>query len=191
MSISKSILKIFGWKVENNLGDNLPKKAVIVVAPHTSLFDFPLGFIAYKAMGIDAHFLIKKEAFFFPLNLVLKKWGGIAVDRHNKNTIVEDVIVEFEKNDNFILTITPEATRSKVDKWKDGYYRIAKGANVPIIIGFMDYKSKTIGVKQEYKLLPRAIGGDSEFDTLQIQKFYIGMEGKHPEKFYLSPEVYK
>ena len=178
-------MSFFGWTVENKLLDNMPLKAVIVVAPHTSLYDFILGFMAYKAMGIKAHFLIKKEAFFFPLGIILRKRGGIAVDRHNKNTIVDDVIVEFNKNESFILTITPEATRSKVEQWKDGYHRISIGADVPVLIGYMDYKLKKIGVLQEYKLQ-----GDSDYDTLQIQKFYIGMQGRHTDKFYLPDEVY-
>lgn len=185
MSIAERILKILGWKVDNRIG-TLPPKAVIIAAPHTSMLDFVYGYIAFRAMGLHVKFLIKKEAFFFPFGVLLKSLGGIPVDRFSKNTIVEDVVEAFKNSDKMILTITPEATRAKVKRWKNGYHRIAKAANVPVIIGFIDYKIKCAGVIQSYELQ-----GDSNYDTLQIMKYYTEFEGRHADRFYLPPEAYQ
>ncbi len=186
MNQAKGLLKLLGWKVENKMGDKLPKKAVVLSVPHTSLTDFVIGFLAYRNLGLKAYFLIKKEAFFFPLGYFLKKWGGIPVDRKRKSNIVQDIVKEFNNRDEFLFTITPEGTRSKRLKWKEGFHRIAKAANVPIIIGYIDYKTKQIGIETDYH-----IQGTAEYDTPRIMKYYIGMEGRHPEKFALPDEVYK
>ncbi len=184
MSIANQILKLLGWKVDNRIG-YLPPKAVIIAAPHTSMWDFFYGYIAFRAMGLKVKFLIKKEAFFFPLGTLLGNLGGIPVNRFSKNSVVEDVVKQFNDSERMVLTITPEATREKVKRWKNGYHRIAAAANVPVIIGFIDYKIKTAGVIKVYDLQ-----GDSNFDTLQIMKYYTEFEGKFPENFYLPPEVY-
>ena len=183
MNFAEKLLKLFGWTVTNHLSEGMPKKAVMIAAPHTSLLDFVIGFLAYKVLHIKAKYLIKKEAFFFPFAGLLKKLGGIPVDRYSKNSIVEDVIELFNSQDDLIITITPEATRRRVETWKDGYHRIAKGAKVPVAIGYFDFKNKRCGIKQLYDLQ-----GDATFDTLQIMELYRGIEGKHPEKFYLPPE---
>jgi 1-acyl-sn-glycerol-3-phosphate acyltransferase len=185
MNFATLIFNSFGWKVENSLPNGIPPKAVIIAAPHTSLIDFPIGFLTYKALGVKAHYLIKKEAFFFPFGILLKKWGGIPVDRYRKNTVVEDVVTHFKNSKQFILTVTPEGTRAKAKQWKNGYHRIATAAKVPVIIGFCDFKTKTVGVRAVYELQ-----GDSDFDTLQIQKYYVGMQGRHPELFYLPEEAF-
>jgi len=184
MSFAKLVLKIVGWKAENRIGE-LPPKAVAIAAPHTSMWDFFYGYYAWRALGVRVKFLIKKESFFFPLGILLKSLGGIPVDRSSKNSIVEDVVAQFQKTDRMILTITPEGTRAKVKRWKNGYHRIAEMAKVPVIVGFIDYKQKTAGVIKLYDLQ-----GDSNYDTLQIMKYYTEFEGKNKDQFYLPPEVY-
>jgi 1-acyl-sn-glycerol-3-phosphate acyltransferase len=184
MKFARFILKLFGWKLVNPLEGKMPAKAIIIAAPHTSWIDFPLAFIYYRALGVNAHFLIKKEAFIFPFAGLLKKLGGIPVNRFSKNTIVEDTVEYFKNNERFILTITPEGTRAAVKEWKSGYHRIGKAANVPVLIGFDDFKTKTVGIIQAFDL-----SDDFEKDTFEIMKFYKNMEGKHPEKFYLPDEI--
>lgn len=186
MNEAKGLLKLLGWKVENKIKDKMPKKAVVLSVPHTSLTDFFIGYLAYKNLGLKAYFLIKKEAFFFPLAGLLKRNGGIPVDRSRKSNIVEDIVKEFNTRDEFLFTITPEGTRSLRLKWKDGYHRIAKAANVPVLIGYIDYKTKNIGIEEIYNLQ-----GTPDYDTPRIMKYYIGMEGRNPEKFALPEDVYK
>lgn len=179
MNLSNLILKSFGWKVQGAVPAEI-KKFVVVVAPHTSMWDFFIGFLVYKALGIKAHYLIKKEMFFFPISGLVKKLGGIPVDRHNKNTVVEDVVKLFETHENFCLTITPEGTRSLVRTWKSGFHRIALAARVPVVAGFLDYEKKIAGIIGVVEL-----SGDFEKDLSKIQGLYKGISGKHTEKFYL------
>ncbi len=185
MWFAKLVLKLMGWKADNRMG-TLPDKAVVIAVPHTSMWDFVYGYYAWRALGVRVKFLIKKESFFFPLGILLKSLGGIPVDRSGKNTVVDDVVAAFKKSDKMILTITPEGTRSPVKRWKNGYHRISKAAGVPLLLGFIDYKTKTAGVMKEYKLQ-----GDSREDTLNIMRYYTDFQGKYPDQFVLPEEVYK
>ncbi len=183
MIFSKLLLGLFGWKGVNEIENELPAKAVVISAPHTSNWDFFIGFFSYRAIGVKAKFLIKEEAFFFPVGSLLRKLGGIPV-RRGKNNVVLDVLKEIKLSDNFLLTITPEGHRKKAKVWKSGYHRIAFKANLPIIIGIVDYKNKVCGLHHVYNLT-----GDLKEDTLAIQRYYKDIEARHPEKFYLPPEV--
>ncbi len=185
MGFSKALLGLFGWKAINHIEGRVPSKAVVLSVPHTSYVDFFIGFFTYKALGIKAHFLIKQEAFFFPLGGLLRKIGGIPV-RRGKNNVVEDVTKVFTKSDEFILTIAPEGKRTAVEQWKTGYHRIASAAQVPVIVGFLDYKTKSCGMFEIYKLT-----GNFEKDTLGIMKYYKNIEAKHKDQFYLPPEILK
>lgn len=176
-SLSKFILKFFGWKVIGEFPQNI-HKAVVIAAPHTSNWDLFLGYFAYQVLGIDAKFLVKKEAFFFPMNLIIKAMGGIPVDRSPGNSVVDQVVEEMNSTDNFILTIAPEGTRSAVAEWKSGFHRIAKGADVPLFIGKVDFNSKTIGLIQEFHL-----SDDFEQDIKNIRALYKKEWAKYPEKF--------
>ncbi|MCK5857005.1 MAG: 1-acyl-sn-glycerol-3-phosphate acyltransferase [Bacteroidales bacterium] len=183
MNFSEKILRLFGWKVYNDIGV-LPIKSVVIAAPHTSMWDFVWGYLFFRAVNLKGYFLIKEEAFFFPLGGFLRKLGGIPVKRNKKNNVVEDVVELFNEADEMALTLTPEATRGPVKTWKNGYHKIAKRANVPVILGSLDYEKREAGVLAVYDLQ-----GDSDYDTLQIMKFFVGRKGKYPENFYLPPEV--
>ncbi len=174
-----------GWKLVGEVPPGI-RKAVVIEAPHTSNWDFFIGFVAFRALGVKAKFLIKKEAFKGPLGKITRSLGGIPVDRGSKNTVVADVVKAMETSDDFILTITPEGTRKKVKVWKSGFYQIVQAANVPLILGFMNYKTKEIGLIKEFH-----ITGDYKTDLIDIQKHYIDKEAKHPENFYLPDEVYE
>ena len=184
MNISKVLLKSFGWKLVNKIEEKLPKKAIVVAAPHTSNWDFVLGLLCFRGLGVKASFLIKKELFFFPMSLLLRSLGGIPVDRNKKNNVVRDVLKEFKERDELYLTITPEGTRKPVKRWKDGYHRIAKAAEVPVVLSYIDAKFKEVGVLKIYELQ-----GDAKYDTLEIQKLYKNVTAIHPEKFILPFEV--
>lgn len=176
-SLSKIILKIFGWKVMGEFPQNT-QKAVVIAAPHTSNWDFFLGFFAYQFLGIDARFLVKKEAFFFPMNIIIKKMGGIAVDRSPGNSVVEQVVNAMNSSERFVLTIAPEGTRSRVDEWKSGFYRITKSANVPLFLGMIDYSTKTIGLFDQFNL-----SDNYESDLKKIMSYYKKEWAKYPQQF--------
>lgn len=177
--IYNSILKLIGWKITGQT--NLPDKSVICVAPHTSNWDLPLGLIVYKALGKKASFLIKKEWFFFPMNLIFKALGGIPVDRSKKSSLTEQMAELYAQKDNFQLAITPEATRKLNTEWKKGFYFIALAANVPIVIAALDYGKKEANFKGI--LMPT---GDVDTDIDKIKSYYSGVTAKHPKYFSIK-----
>ncbi|MFA5973077.1 MAG: 1-acyl-sn-glycerol-3-phosphate acyltransferase [Lentimicrobiaceae bacterium] len=180
--IAKSILRLFGWKIIINLPPDA-KKFVVMMAPHTSNWDFPIGWLGYMSIGVDARYLIKKEAFFFPLGEILKSIGAIPVDRKASTNIVIQVGEMFKKHDSLFITIAPEGTRSLNPNWKRGFYYIAQHAQVPIAFGFLDYPNKVGGIGG--MLFPT---GDYEADLKIIEAFYSQQGARHPEKFNLSPQ---
>jgi len=177
--ISQFILKLFGWKLKVQVDE--PPKSVICVAPHTSNWDFPIGKLSYWALGREASFLMKKSWFFFPMGYLFDAMGGVPVDRSKKSSITDLMTEEFEKRAHFHLAITPEGTRSLVDKWKMGFYHIAVKANVPIQIAYIDYKKKEMGIKDVF--YPT---GDESADLEKIQAYYTTVQACFPKKFNLS-----
>jgi 1-acyl-sn-glycerol-3-phosphate acyltransferase len=179
-NLSRLVLKLWGWNTSASLPPDL-RKAVIIVAPHTSYWDFVVGRLTFWAAGIKIRLLIKKESFFFPLGIVLRSAGAIPVDRGNKkNNMIDQVVSMFNSTDSFLLVIAPEGTRKQVRHWKRGFYMIAKAAGVPIALGWMDYRLKAGGVGP--LLMPT---GDFEKDMQVIREFYRGKTGRHPQNFYL------
>ena len=170
--ISRLILRVLGWKL-GPTGDDIPK-SVICVAPHTSNLDLTIGKLFYSAIGKKAKFLMKKEWFFFPMNLIFKSIGGIPINRGMKSSLTEQLAKEFSKRAIFHLAIAPEGTRKKVKEWKSGFYYIALKACVPIQIGFIDYQNKEVGIKSTF--YPT---GNAEHDIRTIRAMYEGIRGYH------------
>jgi len=178
--IARFILKLIGWKVIINIPPEA-RKFVVMMAPHTSNWDFLIGWLGYMSIGIKAKYLIKKEAFFFPLGSFLTAMGAIPVDRKASTNIVIQVGEMFKKTDNLFITITPEGSRSLRTTWKRGFYYIAEHAQVPIAFGFLDYKTKIGGIGG--MLFPT---GNYDEDLKKIEKFYSDKHARYPEKFNLS-----
>lgn len=176
--ICNFILKLIGWKITGQT--NLPDKCVICVAPHTSNWDLLLGLTVYKALGRKASFLIKREWFTFPMNLIFNALGGIPVDRSKKTSLTEQMTELYAKRDNFQLAITPEATRKLNTEWKKGFYFIALAAKVPIVVAALDYKKKEADFKKV--LMPT---GDADADINEIKSYYKDVTAKHPRYFSL------
>ena len=175
-SFSRFVLRLLGWKI-GPAGDDVPK-SVICVAPHTSNLDLTMGKLFYYAIGKKAKFLMKKEWFFFPLNLFFKSMGGIPINRNKKSSLTEQLAKEFAKRKFFHLAIAPEGTRKKAKEWKSGFYYIALKACVPIQIGFIDYHKKEVGIKATF--YPT---GNAERDILAIRAMYEGIRGYNRNNF--------
>jgi 1-acyl-sn-glycerol-3-phosphate acyltransferase len=170
------IMRIGGWK---RIGYLPPyKKCIIVVAPHTSMIDFFIGKLYFWSAGLRAHFLIKKEVFVFPMNLLLRAAGAIPVKRGAKNNMVDQLTEQFNTREDLILIITPEGTRKKTRRWKRGFILLGMKANIPIILGKIDYKKKEVGLTRVF--VPT---GDVDEDLKGIQKSYRGVTARHPENF--------
>ena len=155
----------------------------MIAAPHTSNWDFFYARAAFFLLGIPVKTTIKKEAMFFPLNLVLKFFGVIPVDRNKKSgglskksSMVDAMVELFEERSELVIMITPEGTRKYVPRWKTGFYHVARKANVPIILGYLDYKKKHAGIGPI--IYP---SGDFEKDLETIMDFYRGVTAKYPD----------
>ncbi len=183
--LSKFIFKINGWTYENEIGPFGPK-CLLVAAPHTSNWDYSHGLVFFEKMGIQAKIAMKKELFFFPIKQFIEPLGALAIERSSKDgmkqSAVEAMAALFSKHDELILVITPEGTRSKTDQWKTGFYHVARLANVPIVLSYLDYeKKKGVVGKIIYPC------GDIEKDMKEIMAFYKehGI-GKYPNQFALD-----
>ncbi len=179
-TLSRLIYFIIGWKYEGGVPKDLTK-AIFLIAPHTSNWDFWIGRLYCWIHKIPIRLLIKKEAFKWPIAGLLKKAGGIPVDRSRASSKVLQVANMFKEYDPMFLGITPEGTRKLSNKWKMGFYHIAVQAKVPILLCFIDFETKIAGIAP-----PFYPTGDVEKDFKEIEDFYRGMKGKYPEKFNLN-----
>ena len=179
--ISAFIFKKIGWKLVKSIPEGT-KKCVLIVAPHTSNWDFIIGKLCFNVIGLPVNFLIKKEAFFWPLGGLLKKLGGIPIDRKKNNNVIMDIAHLFSHHEELIITITPEGTRKLSTNWKRGFYYIAELAHVPIAVSFIDYGKKECGIA--FMLTP---SGDYDKDFELIRALYYDKQAKYPELFNLSP----
>ena len=168
--------KLLGWKTEVTTPNY--DKCVICAAPHTSNWDLFIGKLFYGAIGRKTSFMMKKEWFFFPLGILFKAVGGIPVNRNKKSSLVEQMAERFAQSQHFHLAITPEGTRKANAHWKKGFYFIAQGAGVPIVLIGIDYPKKTI-----YATKALTPSGDIEKDMAEIKDYFKDFKGKHPENF--------
>ena len=145
------------------------------------MWDFVIGWLAIQILGLRTRYLIKKEMFFWPLGPFLKALGGIPVDRKKGKDVFNEAVEMMKKEEKLTLVITPEGTRSLVANWKRGFYRIASAAEIPVVLGYIDYKKKVSGVGP-------AIYCDRPFTEVKetLDNFYCGISGKHPERFNLD-----
>jgi 1-acyl-sn-glycerol-3-phosphate acyltransferase len=152
------------------------KKYVIIAAPHTHWIDFPLAVSVKFAEGAPINYIGKASLFRPPFGFIFRWLGGSPVDRTKSNNRVDGIVEVFNNNDNFILALSPEGTRKKVDKWKTGFYYIAKGANVPIVMATLNFKKKEVKISEPYYLT-----NDMEKDFNFFHNYFKGVEGKIPE----------
>ena len=170
------LLGLVGWTVVME-PEELPPKYVLIGVPHTSNWDFPIGMLALVALGIERTWVGKHTLFRPPLGWLMRALGGVPLDRSRRHHFVEQVIDAFEASDRMVIALTPEGTRSHTPFWKTGFYFIALGARVPIVLGFIDYERKRVGFGP--LLTP---SGDLEADLEIIRAFYADKVGKRPEK---------
>lgn len=174
--ISKIYWKLFGWKIVGKLPSDA-KKMILVVAPHTSWVDILIGFASRHKLKIQhAKFLAKKELFDGVFGGVLRRLGGIPVDRSAKLGVVEQIVKYYDDNDEFMIGVSPEGTRKRVDKLKTGFYHIAKRANIPIVIVGFDYKKRQVILEK-----PFYASENEEADLKRIIAFFSTVVGAKPE----------
>ena len=173
------VLKTAGWRRAGHPPD-IPKY-VLIAAPHTSNWDFPLTMAMVFSFRMQICWLGKASLFRWPFRRFFRWLGGIPVDRSKANHVVAQSIRSFAERARMVMVISPEGTREKVPYWKTGFYRIAEGAKIPIAVGFIDYFHKIGGFRGIFHPT-----GDITADMEKIRGFYAGIRGKFPEKSSLS-----
>jgi len=172
--LSAKLLALFRWRVIYSPSPT--PKAVVIVYPHTSNWDFVVGVLARSVLGLRAHWVGKHTLFRWPFESLMRGLGGVPVDRSQTKGLVEQLKKEFDRDAQFFLVLTPEGTRSRTDHWKSGFYHVALGLRVPIGLAKFDYAKREVNLTDWY--LPT---GDSERDLEHIRAVYRDTRGKHPE----------
>jgi len=168
-------LKLFKWTVVGDVPSD--PKWVAIVAHHTSNWDFPTLLAASFYFRIHAYWIGKHTLFRGPFGWILRRIGGIPIDRQSRHDSVEQVVQAFNEQDKLVLGIAPEGTRKRTMHWKSGFYHIAYGAGVPIVLVFIDYKRRSAGIGPT--VIPT---GDLDEDMRKIREFYSHVVPKYPEK---------
>ena len=172
--LSGWILKMLGWTIHVELPDI--DKYVAIAAPHTSNWDFPLSILAAKAINLKVTWLGKHNLFRRPYGWFFRAIGGTPIRRDGGQNYMQQMTDLFNRSDHLVLALAPEGTRSKTNHWKTGFHAIARAANVPVLMGYMDHGKKQVG-----------LGGlfypsdDIEADFKLIREFYKTRRGKNPE----------
>jgi len=186
------IQKFFGWLMLTipgwHINAELPslRKYIVIVAPHTSNWDFYFGIAAKFYLQLKAYWLGKHTIFRWPVRQLLLKLGGIPVDRSKKSGIVEQISRIFREKNEMVLGLAPEGTRKRVTRWRTGFYYIALRAKVPILLAYIDYQKKEIGTGP--LLYPT---GNIEQDFQIIRDFYQTIHPFKPHLFALPESSIK
>lgn len=175
-ALARQFFRLLGWKLIGDIPPHI-QRAVIVVAPHTSNWDGFYGLLFCLVKKLKIRFVIKKEVMFFPLGLLLKRLGAVPIDRKKKSMGTVRQIATMLQQHPLMVIITPEGTRSRVARWKLGFYHIAQQAGVPIVLGFLDYAQKHIGFGPIIEPT-----GNLHNDLQQIQLFYQDKVGRYPDQ---------
>jgi 1-acyl-sn-glycerol-3-phosphate acyltransferase len=175
-AVGRAAFSLAGWRIEGSV-PNVPK-CVLIVAPHTSNWDFVVGIAALFALGFRATYLGKHSLFRGPLGWFMRWTGGIPVDRNATGGVVENALERVRKSERIFLTLAPEGTRKKVERWKSGYYRIAAGAGIPILPIAFDYSRKVVALLPLFQP-----SGDHEGDETALRALYSPAMARCPESY--------
>lgn len=170
---ARAVLAAFGWRADVVWPP--VAKCVIAVYPHTSNWDFVIGYLAKLASGVPAHFMGKDALFRWPFGALFRRMGGIPVNRREHQGLIEQMRRQFERRSWMWLAVAPEGTRKYTDHWKSGFYRIALAAGVPVGLAFIDYRERVLGLRAYVTLT-----GDEATDLARIAEAYAGKQGRHP-----------
>ena len=168
----RTLLKMGGWRMVGAFPD-LPR-VVLIGAPHSSNWDRVWGFDAILALGLDIRILGKHQLFWWPMGPILRRLGVIAVDRSAAHGVVEQAAALITAQEKFWFGLAPEGTRKPVERWKPGFWKIAKAANVPVVPAYFHYPDRVIGIGPVFEL-----GDDMHADIARIRAWYRPWQGKH------------
>lgn len=174
--VGRTVLRLFGWRLTGEFPDLA--KFVIIVAPHTSNWDFPVGLAAKWVTRMRVTWLGKHTLFVPPLGWFMRALGGLPVNRHTTNELVESTTRRFAERESLVIALAPEGTRRRTDRWRSGFWHIARVADVPIVCVALDWGTKEVRVGRALSVRPE-LGADA--DIARIHAHYVGVRGYHPE----------
>ena len=172
--LARIILALLGWRLLDP--PQRPARAVVVAYPHTSNWDALYAQLGKLALGLDAHWVGKDNLFRWPFAGLLRRLGGIPVDRRASHGFVAQMAAQFAAHPDFLLVMAPEGTRKLTAGWKSGFYRIALEAGVPLILTTVNYARREVGILAYVEL-----SGDPDADIATIAAHYAGRHGRNPE----------
>jgi len=179
-ALSVGFLKLAGWKIQGTLPTGA-EKSVLIAAPHTSNWDLPYTLMVAFSLRLTVYWMGKEQIFRFPFRGLMMWLGGIPVQREKSNNLVAASVEAIKAASGPLqLVVPPEGTRSKTRYWKTGFYHIAVGAQVPIVMAYMDYEKKISGLGPVFEPT-----GNIEADMAQIKAFYANFKGKNASQFEL------
>jgi len=173
-ALGHAVFRLMGWRIEGQLPPL--DKFVVIGAHHTSNWDFVLFIAAKFILRLNARWFGKHSIFRWPFGALMCYWGGIPIRRHLKLNTVEQAIEAFAEHRQFILVLSPEGTRRKVERWKSGFYHIACGAGVPIVPAALDFQHRRIVIGAPFQPT-----GNEEADLRQLLAFYRPYVPKNPD----------
>jgi 1-acyl-sn-glycerol-3-phosphate acyltransferase len=171
--LARALLRRLGWRVRGRVPDD--PRWVAIAAPHTSNWDFPVMLLVATALELRPHFLMKASWFRGPLGPLFRALGGIPVRRDAQRGLVADAARRLRERERMILAVPPEGSRGWRPHWRSGFYWIAHEAGVPIVLGFVDFGTRTAGLGPAFHPT-----GDLAADMRGISAFYAGMKGRRP-----------
>lgn len=189
--LAKKSLDLLGWKIEGGIPEGI-EQCVMIAAPHTSNWDALYTKLGLTALGVNARITIKDSYMKFPFGPFVRAMGGIGINRRPKvegeerQSMVEVMANLFNEHEQLVMLVTPEGTRSCQTEWKTGFYHVAKTANVPIALAYINYSEKTVGIAD--LIYPSE---DFEADMQKIMSFYATIPALFPEKFSVDQRYTK
>ncbi|MDQ3494672.1 MAG: lysophospholipid acyltransferase family protein [Pseudomonadota bacterium] len=174
--LGRSVLRLGGWRMVGAFPD-LPR-LVLIGAPHSSNWDGVWGFAAKLALGVDIKILGKRELFWWPLGPILRRLGVIEVDRSASRGVVEQVAEMIHSRERFWFGLAPEGTRRRVQRWKSGFWKIARAADVPVLPAYFHYPERIIGIGEPFML-----SDDQGADMRRIREWYRPFKGKRRDVY--------
>lgn len=168
-------MRAFGWRFEGAFPNH--ERFVVIVAPHTSNWDFLVLLAAKWALMLDVRWMGKDALFKPPLGWFMRAIGGMAIERDATNNVVDRSVRAFGERRQLVLVLAPEGTRKRVEHWKTGFWHIAHGAGVPIVCVALDYARHTIRLGPEFS----AAGDDVAGGIATIRASFAGVTGRNPE----------
>ncbi|MFB6352093.1 MAG: 1-acyl-sn-glycerol-3-phosphate acyltransferase, partial [Bradymonadaceae bacterium] len=175
--LAATLFDAAGWTVRNEVPEDL-ETFVVIGAPHTSNWDLVVTLAVAATVDIEFSWVGKRTLFQGPYGSLMRWLGGISVDRRKSQGAVQQLAETLRRADRMALVIAPEGTRSRSDRWKSGFYHIAREADVPIVMGYVDYARRDAGLGPTID----PVGSKDQVEE-QLQAFYGDKKGLYPDQF--------